>query len=40
MIVIHQVQDFIAKLKFVHLVLFTKFLGNLDFVGMIMQIVV
>jgi len=37
-IVIHQIQEFIAKLKSAHIVLFTKFLGNLDLVGMIMQI--
>jgi hypothetical protein len=32
MIVIHQVQEFIAKLKLAHFVMFIKFLGNLDFV--------
>ena len=35
-----QVQEFIAKLSSAHLVQFTKFLSNLDFIWMVMQIIV
>jgi len=39
-LVFHQVQEFIAKPLSAHLVLFTTFLNNLDFVWMVTQILV
>jgi hypothetical protein len=36
----YKVQELIVKLNLVHFVLFSKFLGDLDFVGMVMQIFV